>query len=149
MSIHGFKMDIRPFKKSDYKQWLPIWDANCLGQMKQAVTNNTWRRICDPDDEVVHGFGAFQNGTLVGIMHFIVHPITGSLQPACYMQDLYVTEDCRRQGIAAALVNRLTLEKKEQGWERLYWLAETNNEAAQKLYQNIGLKLDFTFHVMP
>jgi ribosomal protein S18 acetylase RimI-like enzyme len=140
---------IRSFEKSDYKQWLPLWTQNCQGKIDQAITNNTWQRICDPDDTALNGFGAFEGHKLVGIMHFIIHPITGSLKPACYMQDLYIAEDQRRKGYARALVNRLGLEKKEQGWERLYWLAEGNNEAAQSLYKSLGLKLDFTFHVLP
>ena len=40
-------------------------------------------------------------------------------------------------------------KSKAENYSRLYWLAETNNEAAQKLYETFGYKLDFTFHVLP
>ena len=141
-------MIIRPFEKSDYKQWLPLWNANGHNQVTQDVTNQTWQRLCDPNAPV-NGYGAFIDGQLAGIMHYILHPITGDLNPACYMQDLYTAEDMRRKGIARALVERLGLEGKDQGWARIYWLAEANNEPVQNLYKTLGIKLNFTFHVLP
>lgn len=141
-------MDIKPLEKSDYKGWLPLWEANCLGRIEQAVTNQTWQRICDPDSPV-KGFGAHVDGKLAGIVHYILHPITGKLEPAAYMQDVFVADSMRRKGIARALVERLALEGREQGWARLYWMAESDNIAAQNLYKTLGIKVDFTLHILP
>jgi ribosomal protein S18 acetylase RimI-like enzyme len=66
-----------------------------------------------------------------------------------YMQDLYVHPDHRRKGIARKLVTYLAALGTAQGWARIYWLAEGKNEAAQRLYETLGLKLDFTLHVLP
>jgi GNAT superfamily N-acetyltransferase len=65
------------------------------------------------------------------------------------MQDLYVDPAFRRRGIGAALVRAVADQGRAQGWARLYWLAEAANPAAQSLYRHIGVRLDFTFHVMP
>ncbi len=141
-------MDIRALEKSDYKAWLPLWNANCLHRIDQNVTNQTWQRICDPASDV-KGFGAHVNGKLAGIVHYILHPITGNMNPAAYMQDVFVAEDMRRRGIARALVERLALEGREQGWARIYWMAENDNIAAQNLYKNLGITVDFTLHILP
>ena len=75
--------------------------------------------------------------------------MTGHLHPVCYMQDLFVAEEFRQQGIARALVAALADQAKRAGYARLYWLAEADNAAAQALYKTLGYKLDFTFHVLP
>lgn len=140
---------IRPFEKSDYRHWLPLWRANGLNRVAQDVTNQTWQRLCNADSAVC-GFGAFtDDGTLAGIIHYILHPATGTLAPVCYMQDLYVAESLRRRGVARALINRLHLEGRNKGWARIYWLAKQDNIPAQNLYKTLGITLDFTLHILP
>lgn len=142
-------MIIRAFQKSDYSQWLPLWNANGMNQVPQTVTNQTWGRLCDPGS-AVGGFGAFADeGDLAGFVHYILHPTTGHLHPVCYMQDVFVAQNQRRKGIARALVNRLALEGREQGWPRIYWFAEKTNDAAQNLYKTLGIRMDFTLHILP
>jgi ribosomal protein S18 acetylase RimI-like enzyme len=65
------------------------------------------------------------------------------------MQDLFIDPAHRQKGLGRALVLALTAYAKSQKYARLYWLAEAENEAAQALYASLGVKLDFTFHVMP
>ncbi|MCB1530720.1 MAG: GNAT family N-acetyltransferase [Rhodospirillales bacterium] len=139
---------VRPLQKSDYPDWLPVWKANCLHRVSQDVTSETWRRICSPEEQVF-ALGAWKDEKLVGILHYVLHPTTGSLTPACYMQDLYILENCRRQGLASHLVARLSCTGNAQNWARIYWLAERSNFAAQAFYKNLGVKLDFTLHLLP
>lgn len=134
--------------KNDYEQWLTLWDANNNGKSDETVTAETWNRLTNPVFPV-HGLVARKNEQLTGLVHYILHPVTGHIMPACYMQDVFVDPAFRKQGIARQLVEHLTDLGKREKWARLYWLAETNNIAAQNLYKNLGVKLDFTFHVMP
>ena len=64
------------------------------------------------------------------------------------MQDLYVDPDMRENGIARRMVMQLSDIGKSEKWARMYWLAESDNAAAQALYKSIGMKLDFTLHMM-
>jgi GNAT superfamily N-acetyltransferase len=139
---------IRPLTADDYGQWLALWDGNNLGQRDEAVTAHTWRRLTDPDSQV-HGLCAEHNGKLTGLVHYILHPTTGSVAPVCYMQDVFVDPAHRQKGIARALVNEVAHIGRRAGWARMYWLAEADNLAAQKLYKSLGVKLDFTLHVLP
>ena len=147
-------MIIQPLQKSDYSQWLPLWHANMEGSVSDEITVETWRRICDPASKVGgicarEDNSADEVGPIIGICHYILHPTTGNLKDVCYMQDLYVDPAHRRKGIARKLVTYLAAMATVQEWARIYWLAEGKNEAAQKLYQSLGLKLDFTLHVLP
>ncbi len=139
---------VRLLKAKDFPDWLPLWDANNMGQRNEAVTTETWARLTTADFPV-HGLGAWKNDRLAGILHYIVHPVTGSVNPVCYMQDLFVDPSCRNQGFAKALLKELERTGKREQWNRIYWLAENGNEAAQGLYKSIGVKLDFSLHVLP
>lgn len=138
---------IRALEPQDFPAWLPLWDGNNEGKRNQEVTTETWARLIDPEIEV-YGIVAEKDGVLVGLTHYVVHPITGSIAPVCYMQDVYVPENQRRQGIARKMVEHLAVLGKEHKWARLYWLASASNVAAQNLYKTLGVKLDFTLHVL-
>ncbi|MCF8496161.1 MAG: GNAT family N-acetyltransferase [Alphaproteobacteria bacterium] len=139
---------IRPFTPEDFDDWLVLWEANNDGYCPPAVTQKTWVRLMDAFSQV-HGLGAFKGKRMVGLVHYILHPVTGSIEPVGYMQDLFVDSTSRKQGIGKALVKALAEKGKEENWNRLYWLAQTRNKNAQALYKTLGTKLDFTLHVWP
>lgn len=139
---------IRPFTSQDFPQWLPLWIANNDGKRNETVTTETWTRIIDPESSVF-GLGAFRGDRLVGLLHYVLHPTTGSIEPICYMQDVFIDKTQRRNGFAKALIIELAKIGQAANWNRIYWLAEQNNDAAQNLYKTLGLKLDFTLHVWP
>ncbi|HBR69691.1 MAG TPA: N-acetyltransferase [Rhodospirillaceae bacterium] len=140
-------IEIRPIEQNDFPQWLPLWDGNNTGQRDEAVTTQTWLRLSDPASSV-HGLCALRGGEMIGLVHYVLHPTTGSLAPVCYMQDLYVDPTHRGKGVARKLVEHLVQIHKREKWARMYWIAEADNKAAQKLYKNIGVKIDFTVHVL-
>lgn len=148
MAAGKAKYTISPLQFDDFPGWLPLWDKNNLGQRDQDVTSETWSRLMN-DDYPVFGFKAEINGTVAAIMHYILHPVTGHMQPACYMQDLFVDENYRRSGIGKALVRTLEKRGRQEKWARIYWLAENDNQSAQALYKDLGLKLDFSLHILP
>jgi ribosomal protein S18 acetylase RimI-like enzyme len=140
-------LTIRPLLFNDFPQWLPLWVENNQGENNKDVTTQTWQRMCE-DAQPVHGLGAFEKDKLVGILHYILHPTTGSLAQACYMQDLFVPPKQRGKGIAKELLKELKKTHLREKWSRIYWVAEADNKAAQHLYKSFGSKLDFTFHVL-
>lgn len=147
-AIKNNEISVAPLAAGDYEEWLPLWIGNNQGQFDEAVTETTWARLTDPAS-YVGGLAAWQGGKMAGLVHYILHPVTGHIQPVCYMQDVYVLPEYRRQGIARKMIGVLAAKGKEESWARLYWLAEAGNESAQALYKNMGVKLDFTLHVMP
>ncbi len=138
---------VRALSQVDYERWRVLWDANNQGHSNEDVTAATWQRLME--DDQVRGLVAEDNGTIAGLVHFILHPVTGHIKPVCYMQDVFVDPAHRQKGIGRALVTALARIGATEGWARMYWLAEAQNKEAQSLYKNLGLKLDFTLHVLP
>lgn len=140
-------ISIRPLAPTDYDRWLVLWNANNQGHINHEVTAVTWQRLMD--DPQVRGLGAFEGAQMAGLVHFILHPVTGHIKLVCYMQDLFVDPVQRRKGVGRTLIQALSVMGTSEGWARMYWLAEAQNAEAQMLYKNLGLKLDFTLHVLP
>lgn len=139
---------LRPLQDSDFPAWEPLWDENNLGHKNAELTAETWRRVTDADYPI-RGIGAFEDETLVGFAHVVLHPTTGSLDPVGYVQDVFTHTDHRQKGIAKALMKEIARTGAREGWARVYWLADNTNEAAQALYKNLGVKLNFSLHIMP
>jgi len=64
------------------------------------------------------------------------------------MQDLFVNNTKRRQGIAKRLVWDLNAIAKKENWARIYWFADKSNESVQNFYKNIGIEMNFGLHML-
>lgn len=142
-------MIVRSLVRADYDQWLPLWQDNCDHKIGDAVTAETWRRLTHPKEQVFGLCAEADDGRIAAILHYILHPTTGQVEPVCYMQDLFVAPAFRRQGLARRLIWALQDSGKNDGWARIYWLAANDNPAAVNLYKTLGIRVDFGFYVLP
>ncbi len=55
------------------------------------------------------------------------------------LNDLYVRSSYRGHGYGKKLINHALAEAKRMGYKRLQWLTAQDNEAAQKLYDDLGV----------
>jgi hypothetical protein len=83
---------IRPVAQRDYAQWLPLWDGynafygrSGATALDPEVTRMTWARFYDAY-EPVHGLVAESGGQLLGLVHYLFHRSTTTIQPSCYLQ---------------------------------------------------------------
>lgn len=141
-------MKIRAITSDDFPEWLALWNANNQGHKDEAVTTQTWARLND-DSADVYALVAEDKDALVGLVQYILHPTTGSVENVCYMQDVFVSPERRDQGIARKMIQELERIGRHAKWARIYWLAEQNNEAAQALYKSLGQTMDFSLHILP
>lgn len=94
-----------------------------------------WRRLLRGED--MHGIGAWLDGELVGIAHYLFH-VTGWMADSCYLQDLFVDEAARGRGAARALIERVAEAARERGAARLYWTTKQDNGTARALYDKLA-----------
>ncbi len=131
----------------NYDQWLSVWEVSTEAQLSDAVNENTWKNLCDPDVPLF-GFIAFDDGGKpVGLLHYALHVTSGAIEPAVYMQDLFVLTDYRRRGYARALMKAFLTRGQTEQWDRAIWLVQDDNQAADSLYDEFATKLQFNFYI--
>jgi GNAT superfamily N-acetyltransferase len=146
MSIN---LTIRPITQSDYAQWLPLWEGynKFYGRsgdtaLPPEITAMTWSRFFDAY-EPVHALVAESDGQLLGLTHYIYHRSTIVINPICYLQDLFTTEQARGKGVARALINGVYERAKLAGSPRVYWQTHETNHTAMLLYDKMADKSGF------
>jgi GNAT superfamily N-acetyltransferase len=140
---------VRPVTRSDYAQWLPLWDGyNAFygrsGETALApeITQMTWARFFDAY-EPVHALVAESGGRLVGLAHYLFHRSTTTIAPVCYLQDLFSDASARVQGVGRALIGEFYEHARRAGTSRVYWQTHENNHTAQALYDKVAERSGF------
>jgi GNAT superfamily N-acetyltransferase len=96
----------------------------------------TWRSLQDAGSGF-HGLGAYLDGTLVGITHYLIHPLFW-YGDACFLQDLFVAETARGHGAARALIEQVAQTARMSSATRLYWTTQEGNHRARLLYDKVA-----------
>jgi GNAT superfamily N-acetyltransferase len=140
---------IRSVQPGDYDQWRPLWDGynafyGRAGEtaLPDAVTQMTWSRFFDTY-EPVHALVAEDNGTLLGMTHYLFHRTTTAIAPTCYLQDLFTAAAARGKGIGRALIEGVYERARLAGSARVYWQTHETNRTAQQLYDKIAERSGF------
>lgn len=97
--------------------------------------DETWQQLLHGTE--LHGIGAWVDGQLVGIAHYLFH-VTFWSADSCYLQDLFVDEAARGQGAARALIEWVAEEARKRGAARLYWTTRQDNAPARALYDKVA-----------
>lgn len=134
-------MTIRSLHTDDYSQWLVLWQDYLhfyQTTLEAQVSESTWRRILD-SGVPVYGFAAFDEaGQMLGFVHCVIHPNTWNQAPVCYLEDLLVKENARKQGIGRGLIEHVYQFAAAYPCSRVYWHTDRDNHSAQRLYRTVA-----------
>jgi len=134
------RIGIRALRPDERGSWQPLWDGY-LSFYKAAVpsevTDTTWARLHDPA-EPMYVLGAFFDGALVGIVHYLFHRSTWTIDNYCYLQDLFTAPEARGHGVGRALIEAVYDQAKAAGASRVYWLTHETNATARALYDTLA-----------
>ena len=143
-------MLIRDPRPDDETAWRRLWAGYVAfyeATIGEDVTAATWRRLFRPDSNML-GRIAEWKGDVMGFTVSIIHPVSWTLTPACYLEDLFVDPAARGQGIGGALIQDLVDIGRERGWSRLYWHTRASNDVARRLYDKFVKADDFVRYRM-
>jgi GNAT superfamily N-acetyltransferase len=136
---------IRPVSLDERAMWERLW-TGYLEFYKTSVPRQTydvtWARLHDPN-EPMHLIGAYVDGKLAGIVHYLFHRSCWSPGDYCYLQDLFVAEEARKLGLGRALIEAVEAEARAAGASRVYWLTHESNTTARALYDKLAENLGF------
>ncbi|MGZ9812415.1 N-acetyltransferase family protein [Pseudoroseicyclus sp. H15] len=132
---------IRPLEADDASSWRRLWAAY-LDFYESSVTEevyaSTFTRLADPAVTEMQALLAVQNGTPVGLVHYVFHRSTWVVEPVCYLQDLFADPAVRGQGVGRALIEAVYAASDAAGAGKVYWMTQNFNATARQLYDRIG-----------
>jgi len=137
-------LSIRPVARSDYDQWLPLWNGyntfygrSGATALSPEITAMTWARFFDAY-EPVHALVAESGGELLALTHYLFHRSTTAIEPTCYLQDLFTSEAARGKGVGRALIHGVYEQARLAGSPRVYWQTHETNRTAMQLYDKVA-----------
>jgi GNAT superfamily N-acetyltransferase len=142
----GVEVVVRPLEPADRAVWERLFRGYIAfyeRTIEDAEYERAWGRLLA--DREIHGLAAVVEGELVGITHFLRHAHTNSAD-VCYLQDLFTDPDARGQGVGRALIDAVTEWANGQGCSRVYWLTQSHNERARRLYDQVADERGFVVY---
>lgn len=129
-------VSIRDCQPADEADWRRLWSGYNRfygADVPAMVTSTCWLRLLDRQAPLL-GRLAERDGRVVGFSVSVLHAGTWTIDPVCYLEDLFVEAEARGQGVGRALIEDLIALARARGWSRLYWHTEAGNTAARRLY---------------
>jgi GNAT superfamily N-acetyltransferase len=140
---------MRPLRPEDREQWQPLWDGYNMfyerPNLPREITEATWDRFFDPGEPMFAAVAEL-DGKLVGLVHYLYHRSTTSVELVCYLQDLFTAPEARGMGIGRALIEHVYDEAARAGSRRVYWQTTADNPA-RKLYDRVAELTPFRRYV--
>lgn len=134
------EISIRPLRPDERADWEPLWKGYLdfyETSVSKETYDTTWARLNDPN-EPMGLLGAYVDGKLLGIVHYLYHRSCWTIGNYCYLQDLFVAKEARGHGLGRALIEAVYKAAREAGASRVYWLTHETNTTARALYDRLA-----------
>lgn len=142
---------VRDLTAQDETRWRALWDGYLAfyeqPDLDSKVTDNTWSMLTGGRDDVF-GLVAESGDQVVGIVNCVVHANTWTVNPVCYLEDLFVDPLMRGQGVGKALIEGVVERAKAENWNRVYWRTAGGNATAQALYDKLVKRTSWVTYEM-
>ncbi len=128
---------VRPVREGDQSSWCEM----CALFYRDAVPDRAeavWDQVSDGNASTGSLVAEDAPGNLLGFANYILHPKLRLGKQVVYLEDLFVREQSRGEGVGFALISHLVALAEENGWARVYWHTRPGNVAAQRLYNRFS-----------
>lgn len=136
---------VRSLTRADEPDWRRLWSAYLAfyeADVSEEVYATTFARLLS-EEEPQFGLIAQTGGVPVGLVHYIFHRHNWKIEDVCYLQDLYADPAHRGQGVGRALIEAVYAAADARGAPSVYWMTQSFNTTARKLYDRIGEETPF------
>jgi len=135
-------LTIRDISPADEARWRELWKGYCdfyETEMADSVTDISWQRLLDANEVNMFSLVACDGKeAVIGFVNCVLHPLTWSVPPVCYLEDLFVAPDTRNLGAGGALIEAVKKRASAEGWHRIYWKTRNDNDTARSLYDKVA-----------
>jgi GNAT superfamily N-acetyltransferase len=133
--------EIAPIAAEEFEELLPLIAAYQrfyeVEEIDEERNRAFFRRFLAPSEDGLL-LGARSEGRLVGYACLYWHFSSLEAVEAVLMNDLYVAESTRGQGVGRALIEASAEVARERGTPIVEWSTAPDNHTAQRLYDSTG-----------
>lgn len=137
---------IHPLTRSDRPDWTRLWTGYLdfyETRVAPEVYDATFARLLSDDAHEFRGLVAKRDGRAVGLAHYLFHRHAWKIENVCYLQDLYVDPEIRGTGAGRALIEAVYAAADRAGAPSVYWMTQSFNDTARRLYDRVGTVTPF------
>jgi GNAT superfamily N-acetyltransferase len=135
------ELEIAPIADDEFEELLPLIAAYQrfyeVKEIDEGRNRTFFRRFLAPSEDGLL-LGARREGRLVGYACLYWHFSSLEAIESVLMNDLYVAEDARGEGIGRALIEATAEVARERGVPYVEWATAPDNATAQRLYDSTG-----------
>lgn len=132
---------IRDIAENDFFGWLPLFDAYCGGrggQLDDTKALIVWSWIQDARSGLRAALAIDDDGTPVGLVHYHAEQRTLDASIGIVVDDLYVTEEHRRNGVARQLLDRVRRQAAELHATRITWTSDPGDADGLRMSDEVA-----------
>jgi GNAT superfamily N-acetyltransferase len=144
---------IRPVREEDFFAWLELYAGYAAFYDTELTDEKAlllWSWLINPAHEE-NGYIAVDEddeNRLVGLAHVREFARPLETDRSLYLDDLFVADDHRGQGIGHQLLEFLRALAKERHLAIIQWVTASDNETAQQLYETVASKTSWVTYEM-
>ncbi|MBM7504838.1 GNAT family N-acetyltransferase [Agromyces aurantiacus] len=132
---------VRDVAENDFFGWLPLFDAYCAargGRLDDTKALIVWSWIQDPRSALRAVLAIDDAGEPVGLVHFHPEPRTLDASIGLVVDDLYVVDAHRRNGVARQLLERLRELAVELHATRINWSTDPSDADGLRMSDEVA-----------
>lgn len=134
---------IEPIRESDFEKLIFLFQEFATFEKLPEMMVNSVEKM-EGEKEYFHGFVAKdENENILGYVTYFFAYYTW-VGKSLYMDDLYVREKYRGEGIGTTLIKKVISYAKEQKCNRLRWQVSNWNHPAISFYEGLGAEINKT-----
>lgn len=140
------EFELRQLDKSNFEDYYRILDLMSNWQLKKSLAPETKKRLyedCFGSKKKFEGLIAYEKKECVGLASFFEIYSTFAAKSVLWIDDIFVVEKYRTQGIGKKIFIECIKIAKERDCDRAEW--HVFGEASKKFYETFGAK-DMTEH---
>jgi GNAT superfamily N-acetyltransferase len=135
------ELEIAPIAGEEYEELLPLIAAYQrfyeVADVDEERNRSFFRRFLAPSEDGLL-LGARREGRLVGYACLYWHFSSTQAVETVLMNDLYVVDSSRGEGVGRALIEASAEVARERGAASVEWSTAPDNRTAQRLYDATG-----------
>jgi len=140
------EITIRRWKEGERRAWEKLFREYVFDFYKMSVTDKavdaTWKRLFEGKD-ILGLVACDEKGAPVGFVHYRPQATCWDDRTICYMEDLFVSPECRGKHVGRKLIEAVYAEARERGWSKVFWETQEFNHLGRILYDEVARKSDF------